>query len=439
MITAYALAAGLHTLLAQPIFDDMNEQMTAYYEQGVGQAAAVAPQAHDARLDQNVTLQFDNTPVRDVLKRLGSLGVNFVVQDSSFGDARLTLNLQGVPLRDAIDAIGDALGSSWSRRGSVYVLGGHAARTFAFAPGAPSAPAVPGVPGMRGVPGVRGVPPVPSTPGVPHWNEKEQRKFEQTMEKFAEEMAQRHGKDGQGAIVWDGKDGHAFELHMKEFGQNMGQWAKQMEKLHGKDFKVAEGHEWTEKDRKAFEQHMEKQGKELGKIKIEGLGPGEHPKVFMHDMPDMKELEGMLGELSKELPLIIERAKGEHELKGHKLSDKDRAEIKREVEKARVEMRKAIEESVRERNHALGEKSKVEFLPDVPEVPAPPMVLSDTAIRGLLKSLSAEQKAIQNKRGYLKLGELTAAQRKMLGNTSRGGDWNITFVVEGQKLSIRSN
>ena len=82
---------------------------------------------------------------------------------------------------------------------------------------------------------------------------------------------------------------------------------------------------------------------------------------------------------------------------------------------------------------------KVEFLPDVPEVPAPPMVLSDTAIRGLLKSLSAEQKAIQNKRGYLKLGELTAAQRKMLGNTSRGGDWNITFVVEGQKLSIRSN
>lgn len=56
----------------------------------------------------------------------------------------------------------------------------------------------------------------------------------------------------------------------------------------------------------------------------------------------------------------------------------------------------------------------------------------------LLKSITAEQRAKHDKQGYLLFSDLTPAQREMLGNTPREGDWTFTYSVDGKKLTVRN-
>jgi hypothetical protein len=56
----------------------------------------------------------------------------------------------------------------------------------------------------------------------------------------------------------------------------------------------------------------------------------------------------------------------------------------------------------------------------------------------LIESLSAEQKAKQEKQGYLTPDDLTPKQRELLGELPKGGDWTFSFTANGRKLTIKS-
>jgi hypothetical protein len=78
--------------------------------------------AQDPRLARNVTVEFRSAPVADVLRWLSREGVSFVADESGFAERRVTLNIRNQPLRDAMNALADALGGNWQRRGEVYAL-----------------------------------------------------------------------------------------------------------------------------------------------------------------------------------------------------------------------------------------------------------------------------------------------------------------------------
>jgi hypothetical protein len=71
------------------------------------------------------------------------------------------------------------------------------------------------------------------------------------------------------------------------------------------------------------------------------------------------------------------------------------------------------------------------------EIAAPPMVISRDNIEQLLNSMTSEQKARQDRRGYLTLDDLTPAQRHMF-NAPKGDNWNIVYEIDGKKIALRS-
>jgi hypothetical protein len=67
------------------------------------------------------------------------------------------------------------------------------------------------------------------------------------------------------------------------------------------------------------------------------------------------------------------------------------------------------------------------------------IVMADRShIDELLKSITAEQKELQKKQGYLKVSDLTPEQRNMMG-IKGDGTIEITIVRDGETLKIKSN
>ena len=54
----------------------------------------------------------------------------------------------------------------------------------------------------------------------------------------------------------------------------------------------------------------------------------------------------------------------------------------------------------------------------------------------LFKSLSKAQRQKQASQGYLKLSDLTAAQRKMLGNVT-GKGFEVRYNINGEQLVVK--
>ena len=77
-----------------------------------------------------VSCSFVDASSSDVLKWLSKQGVNFAGASESMPKGKLSLNLKNVPLYEALDAIAEVLGGSWSLRGKTLVF--RAGRSFAF-------------------------------------------------------------------------------------------------------------------------------------------------------------------------------------------------------------------------------------------------------------------------------------------------------------------
>lgn len=127
------------------------------------------------------------------------------------------------------------------------------------------------------------------------------------------------------------------------------------------------------------------------------------------------------------------------------------------------EKRKQMEEWLRERGYMDGElkldlpriRERIRLLPDLKEllkdVPDIKEMLKDVPpvgdtfdyrdgdVRKLMDSITPEQWALHKKQGHLKLNDLTAKQRNMLGiRGGAGSQITMTFVLDGKKLTIKS-
>lgn len=430
MITAYALAAGLNALLAQPLFDDVEAQKLALYEAGatIGDQE-VATTEQDSRLDRKITKSFDNVPLSEILRWLAAEGVSFVVRDSEITDSKVTLNFSNEALRDAVNAIADAFGGSWRKRGSVYVLQTGPAMFF----GAPAAPQVP-------------------------------------MSNFQFEMP----KIAQGREFSEA-DRKAFEQKLKEIEPEIAKLRDMKIEIPPMAFAKVHGDgKMSEQDRKELE-------KELAKLKDLKI---EMPKVDwakVHDGPMSEEhrraLEKSLAPL-KDLKIEIPKMEN-FRLHEREMTEQERKEFKAEMEKLHKELAKSHSEhsKVFSEQHAKEMKKMAEHMaktlkdqkgktfvfergkpgdkgvhfftpngkdvrvftgPDDMHITAPRFVMTEGNIKKLMGSLTATQKQTMRSKGYIKFSDLNSSQKAMLGDLSGTKNWTVTYVIDGQRLSIKS-
>lgn len=345
----------------------------------------------EALQDKKVTVRINGT-LDDVVKWLGDTGVSFVLEDKAIASRKLTINLINQPIEDAIAAIADALGVSWSKRGQVYVFGGQ--KVMHFAPAAPSSPKVPSS----------------VAPKVHTWTSKDGDQITIDVQK-AIEQAQKAQKGAKGVapkvftfeVPGQGmspKDKQEFELHMKKLGEHMKLVVPNAKEL-------AKIKPMTEKEQKAFEESMQK-----------------------------------LHESMKSLPHVIE---------GSKLSDKERKQLELEMKKLHEELKSLPHDAkmfkwdgkdykgMSEAERKAFEKSmgdlKIE-LKNLPKAPLAPAVLRSSDMKSLMKSLTPDQRSKHDRQGYLKLSDLSGGQKKMLGNPS--GNFTISVNMDGQKLTIKN-
>ncbi|MER3414568.1 MAG: hypothetical protein C4340_07035 [Armatimonadota bacterium] len=72
--------------------------------------------------DQRVSAEFQEATLAEVLRWLASTGVNFVADPTSAGDAKVTLSVKDVPLRDLLRAIEQVFHGTWTKNGEVYAF-----------------------------------------------------------------------------------------------------------------------------------------------------------------------------------------------------------------------------------------------------------------------------------------------------------------------------
>ncbi len=77
----------------------------------------------DPALEKRVSVIFERASFDDVLRWLGTQGLNFAAQpDSPRPTARITLQVTDLMLRDVLDAISEVFGGTWDKKGDVYLF-----------------------------------------------------------------------------------------------------------------------------------------------------------------------------------------------------------------------------------------------------------------------------------------------------------------------------
>ena len=66
-------------------------------------------------MDRQVSVHFDNASATDVLKWLSKQNVNFVANVDKLPKSRVSMNVNNVPLHEALEAVAESLGGSWNR------------------------------------------------------------------------------------------------------------------------------------------------------------------------------------------------------------------------------------------------------------------------------------------------------------------------------------
>ena len=446
MLTAIAL--GMTALVHQPLFDDIEAQKVAMHEAGISLAQDDAQLTQEVavadlqELKGSVTKEFSSASASDVLRWLSGEGINFVVREQDLAGTKLTLNFKGTPKREALRAIGIALGGRWRREGSTYVFqkgGGAFMPMDEMGEGR----------WMQGEPGRNFV--------MPKMDGKD---FNFTMPKmdgkdFNFVMPKMDGKDFKFAMP------EMDEKHMKEMQEH---W-KMIEPQIKMELKGLEGLK-----------HFDMQGLEKMKDGVYKTKDGKEVRVF-RDMKDMSAADKAKWE--KEMAKVKEFHKMDlkelQKLKEHSFKTKDGKEVRfygdhhmspEEQRKFELKM-KEFGEKMRVFGDEMGkmrfegpdvkvfgkmtDKQKKELEKGLrfkadgehdrlfisPRGEGRFRVMEDDNIRGLLKSLTPSQRERMNRQGYLNPSDLTNNQRKMLGSLPDKGDWTISYSLDGEKITIK--
>ncbi len=381
---------------------------------------ASSPIPQDDRLARKVSVKIEGT-VSDVAKWLTEQGISFVISDQNLAQRKLMINLVDQPLKDAVAAIGEALGGTWVKKGDVYVF----QSGMGFFGG-----------DMKGLKWDSKDFPMPRT---------DMKLFTPDGKEFKKDgkffMSPKDGK----AFTWNSGDGKMFvmpKIDMKTFG---------MPKLDWKNMQDEKGRKLTEAERKKAEKAMQ-HAHEGMKRALEEL-----EKAKMHDfkMPriNWKELQDEKGhKMTDAQRKDVEKAmKQAHEemkkAKGHKLSDTEHREIEKAMKQAQEERMNAKGQKLTDAQRLHIEKSRKDAHKHMEKAREELKKSGNThlfseghrfesgQISKLMKSLTKEQLAIHEKKGYLTPADLNPDQRKML--PIMDGDWNISFVVDGKMLKLK--
>jgi hypothetical protein len=90
-----------------------------------GSFESFAPLNQLKGFDKVISLRLENKSAADILKALAKYNVSFVVKNDSLPKEKVTLNLVDVPLSEALESIGDALGGHWDVRGKTLTFRSH--------------------------------------------------------------------------------------------------------------------------------------------------------------------------------------------------------------------------------------------------------------------------------------------------------------------------
>lgn len=364
----------------------------------------MAPQGAP-ELQKKVTVAFEAAPLGDVLRWVKSQGLNFAVApDAGFVNRKLTLSVRGVPISDVLEAIAEAYGGEWVQRGTIQVLANRG--------GVGAAPRIASPADL----------PLRIREMVPRIQSEQHEAMRRAIEierqsigdtrnaiagsdamkvqiEKALEMAHKELQLSKGAEGVDAKALEAMRRSLEEAMRSSGlhqQALDELSRLHGKGGVLSP--EALEKMRKL-------------EIELHGKG-GVLPPEALKELAKLKELGGVLPpEALKELSEMKIELHG----KGGVLPPQ-----------------------------ALKELAKLKEMRAVPKLemkrmegqPGRGVALSLGGMKQLVDTLSEKQRALQKKQGFLRVSDLTASQRKLLGETPEG-DWSITIRFQGKDLTLR--
>ena len=364
-------------------------------------------QAQDSRLDKKVSVNIDGN-VADVVKWLTSQGISFAISDATLGQKKIMINMVDQPLRDVVQAIGEALGGTWAKSGNVY----------AFKPG-------------------------------------HQMFFNMNDVPMGDMKA----------FKWDGKDLKGLE-NLKEL-EALKNLPKFMPKMDGKafSFQLPEGgqHKMTDAEKKAFEKSMKEAQIEMKKAgeAMKKAFEGQDWKSFQgHELSakEKLEIERAMKQAQDEMKKAFE-GKDWKSVEGRELSAKEKLEVEKAMKQAHEEMKKAFDgKAFKEIKDFKGmtPKEKAELEKELSNLhkdlkktfdgkewkelenfKGKGFFMNDANFSELLRSLTPAQKEKHKKQGYLNLSDLTPAQRKMLGSSGNEGSFTISFSKDGEKVTIK--
>jgi hypothetical protein len=73
-------------------------------------------------MDRLVSIQFNNASATDVIKWLSKQSVNFVANLDKLPKSKITMNVNQVPLHEALETVAESLGGSWQVKGSTLIF-----------------------------------------------------------------------------------------------------------------------------------------------------------------------------------------------------------------------------------------------------------------------------------------------------------------------------
>jgi hypothetical protein len=354
----------------------------------------IAAQADSARAyGKTVSVTFNNAPVSQVLNWIKKQGVSFVIDESITRNKRVTLNIVNQPVSSVLDAIGAALDGHWSRRGSIYVYrpGG---MTFFSSEGLTT----------------------PKAFMAPDVNTDVQK-----LPKMDKEWVEKMGKmpDMKGFTF------AAPNVHIEDLPHMDKEWAEKMGKIPDmKGFKFVTPDMRIDKLAPMDKEWVEKMSKMHGDMKSFNL---EAPKAFAYHFGPMGK------DLAEKIAKEVQDA-----LKDSKLNDQEF------WEKFGKELAESLHKNLDENRPFFNELKAMPF----PKMDADKMKELKVYAEGakarsidaekFMASVTPAQKELQKSRGYLKVSDLTDAQREMLG-IKDDQDLNLEFVIKGEKISIKGN
>lgn len=336
--------------------------------------------------NKNVTVDFVNAPASEVLAWLKKAGVNFVIDTEDVPqDKRLTVHIKNQPMDKAIEAIADALGLGWTKKGNIYTLkqGGFGNWTT-FSPDSKAFKVLGDKDGQTW-----------------KFSPEDSKKWEE----FGKEMGEKF-KD----FDWKQGDGRVFQWD----GEKMKEWEGKLKDMPKFEFKeLPEGtFKMDEKQWEKFSKDWESFGEKFGEQ--------------FKDMPEWKGLD------DKQLEELHEKLKDMPKLQLDNKQMKELHEKLKSMPKIQLDGKqmKELREKMKDMPKIDGELMKK--LKDLPDIKVP---MSD--LGKLIESLTPAQLEKNKSKGYLTPEDLTPEQRKMLGDWSRDADFNIVVTREGKTITLK--